>query len=151
MRFARAGASVTAVDLSAKSLELAARRAKMLGLEDRIQFYHANAELRQVLDMIGGGYFSADAHDRFTPIVDAVTTHRDHFMLLADYESYIACQDRVDALYRTPDDWAKRAILNIAAMGGFSSDRAVMEYAERIWHVKTAELHPHALSVQNAV
>ena len=57
-------------------------------------------------------------------------------MLLADYESYVACQERVDALYRNQDEWARRAVLNIAAMGRFSSDRAVTEYAEKIWNVK---------------
>ena len=57
-------------------------------------------------------------------------------MLLADYASYIACQDRVDALYRDQEEWARRSILNVAGMGKFSSDRTIREYAERIWGLK---------------
>lgn len=98
--------------------------------------YHANAELRQALDMINGGYFSPDDPNRFRPIIDALTGQGDNFLLLADYESYIACQEQVDALYRDPAEWARRAILNVAGMGKFSSDRTIGEYAERIWGVK---------------
>ena len=60
----------------------------------------------------------------------------DHYMLLADYASYMACQERVDALYRDAESWSRRAILNVAGMGGFSSDRAVLEYARDIWNVR---------------
>ncbi len=98
--------------------------------------YNANAELRQVLDMIGSGYFSLDAPNRFRPIIDAVTGYGDRYLLLADYESYIACQERVDTLYRDPEEWTRRAILNVAHMGKFSSDRTIGEYADRIWGVK---------------
>lgn len=59
-------------------------------------------------------------------------------MLLADYASYIACQERVDALYRDQGEWSRRAILNVAGMGKFSSDRTTREYAERVWNVKSA-------------
>jgi glycogen phosphorylase len=97
--------------------------------------YGSNPELSRALDMIGGGYFSADAQDRFRPIFDALTIHGDHFLVLADFASYLACQDRVDALYRDPDEWARRAILNVAGMGKFSSDRAISEYANGIWNV----------------
>jgi starch phosphorylase len=101
--------------------------------------YNANAELRQALDMISSGYFSPDAPHRFHPIFDALTGYGDRFLLLADYESYIACQERVDALYRDPEEWSKRAILNVAGMGKFSSDRTIREYAENIWGVKPIE------------
>jgi len=112
--------------------EVAARRAAGYNPWD---IYHSNEELRRVLDMIASGYFSSDAPDRFRPILDVLTTHGDFFLLLADYASYVACQERVDALYRDPDEWARRAILNIAGMGRFSSDRAVLEYARNIWNV----------------
>jgi starch phosphorylase len=98
--------------------------------------YNANDELKQALDMINSGYFSPDAPSRFRPIFDALTGYGDRFLLLADYESYIACQERVDALYRDPGEWARRAILNVAGLGKFSSDRAIQEYADRIWGVK---------------
>ena len=98
--------------------------------------YNANAELRQALDMINGGYFSPDDPTRFQPIFNALTGQGDRYLLLADYASYIACQERVDALYRDPEEWARRAILNVAGMGKFSSDRTIGEYADRIWDVK---------------
>jgi glycogen phosphorylase len=98
--------------------------------------YGSNPELQQALDMIASGYFSPDAPQRFRPIFDALTTYGDHFLVMADYESYIACQDRVDGLYQDGDEWARRAILNVAGMGRFSSDRAILEYAETIWNVK---------------
>jgi starch phosphorylase len=100
--------------------------------------YNTNGELKQTLDMIAGGYFSPDAPHRFRPIFDALTGYGDHYLLLADYASYMDCQKRVDALYRSPDEWAKRAILNVAGMGRFSSDRAIRDYAEKIWNVKPA-------------
>ena len=70
----------------------------------------------------------------------------DHYLLLADYASYIAAQDRVDALYRNADEWARRAVLNIAAMGVFSSDRTIAEYARDIW--KTTPMQLDARPVQ---
>ncbi|MFA5073994.1 MAG: glycogen/starch/alpha-glucan phosphorylase [Nitrospirota bacterium] len=100
------------------------------------EIYQGNSELRQVIDMIRGGYFSPDDQDRFRLLMDGLTGSRDQFLLLADYASYLACQDRVDALYRDREDWAKRAILNVASMGHFSSDRSIKEYADAIWHVK---------------
>ncbi len=112
--------------------EVAAIRAKGYTPRD---IYSVNAELKHALDMIASGYFSPDAPGRFLPIFDALTSS-DHFLLLADYDSYIACQERVDALYRDSEEWTKRAILNVAGMGRFSSDRAIMEYAENVWKLK---------------
>jgi starch phosphorylase len=100
------------------------------------EIYHSNEELRQALDMIAAGYFSTDAPDRFRPIFDALTTGGDRFFLLADYASYVVCQERADALYRDEDEWTRRAILNVAGMGRFSSDRAVLEYANAIWNAE---------------
>jgi starch phosphorylase len=116
--------------------EVAALRTKSYNPWD---IYNTNAELRQALDMIAGGYFSPDAPHRFRPIFDALTGYGDHFLLLADYASYIACQDQVDALYRDPEEWSRRAILNVAGMGRFSSDRTIREYAETVWNVKAVE------------
>ena len=96
-------------------------------------YYHANEELREVLDMIGSGFFSPDDPDRFKPIVDTLLQHGDHYLLLADYAAYIACQERVDVAYRDQEQWMKSAILNVANMGKFSSDRTISQYAEQIW------------------
>ena len=98
-------------------------------------YYHGNPELKQVLDMIGSGYFSPDEPDRFQPIVDALLRYGDHYLLLADYASYVACQERVGALYQRREEWIRKAILNVAGMGKFSSDRTIRQYAEQIWHV----------------
>ena len=95
----------------------------------------ANEDLRRALDMIGSGYFSPDQPDRFRPIVDALTQGGDYYLLTADYPLYMAAQDRVEQLYRNPDEWTRRAILNVARMGKFSSDRTVLEYAREIWNV----------------
>jgi glycogen phosphorylase len=104
---------------------------------DPWDIYNSHAELRQTLDMIGSGFFSPDEPGRFRPIFDALTGYGDHYLLLADYEAYLACQDRVDALYRDPEEWSRKAIVNVAGMGKFSSDRTIFEYAERIWGVKS--------------
>jgi starch phosphorylase len=86
--------------------------------------------------MISGGYFSADAPNRFRSVFDALTGYGDHYVLCADYAAYITCQERVDALYQDPEEWSRRAIRNVAGMGKFSSDRTIREYADRIWGVK---------------
>ena len=97
--------------------------------------YDANDELRQALDMIAGGRFSPDDPSRFRPVFDRLTSEGDQYLLLGDYAEYVACQARVDALYRQPDEWARRAVLNVARLGGFSSDRTVADYARLIWNV----------------
>ena len=99
-------------------------------------YYHTNEELKKALDMIATGFFSPDDPHRFRPLFDVLTVKGDHFLLLADYQSYIACQEKVDAVYRDENEWSRRAILNVAGMGKFSSDRSVTEYAETIWKVK---------------
>jgi starch phosphorylase len=105
----------------------------------------ANAELKQVLDMIGTGFFSPDQKDRFQPIVRALTSGGDRFLLLADYSSYVECQDRIATLYRDADAWSRKAILNVASMGVFSSDRTIREYAQEIWGTRPVriELNKH--------
>jgi starch phosphorylase len=98
--------------------------------------YQANAELRQTLDMIRGGYFSPGNRDLFAPVVDTLLTGGDHYMLLADYDSYLRCQQAVDASYQNPKEWTRKAILNVANIGGFSIDRLVQQYAHEVWHAE---------------
>jgi len=97
--------------------------------------YDRNAELRLALDMIGTGYFSPAEPGRFRHLFERLTSGGDPFLLLADYASYVACQERVDTVYAQPDEWSRRAVLNVAAMGPFSSDRTVTEYARRVWNI----------------
>ncbi len=106
--------------------------------------YHANAELRAVLDMIGSGFFSPDEPDRFKSIVDALLQHGDKYMLLADYASYIACQKKVETAYQDREQWIRKAILNIANMGKFSSDRTIMQYAKQIWDAQPVAISDQA-------
>ena len=96
-------------------------------------YYHANNDLKWALDMIGSGYFSPEQADLFRPIVDNLTHGGDSYLLLADYATYIAAQKQVDALYRDQTQWTRRAILNVAGMGKFSSDLTISEYAKKIW------------------
>jgi len=101
------------------------------------EYYDRLPALRKVLDQIAEGDFSKENRDLFKPIVDALLNQGDHYMVLADFESYVACQEEAGNLYRDADEWARRAILNTAAMGKFSSDRTVAEYARDIWGVQT--------------
>ncbi|MGE3507655.1 MAG: glycogen/starch/alpha-glucan phosphorylase [Vicinamibacterales bacterium] len=96
--------------------------------------YHRNPELQRALDMIANGYFSPAEPSRFRQVFDRLTRDGDHFLLLADYASYIACQDQVDAVYARRDEWARQALHNVAGMGHFSSDRTVADYARRVWN-----------------
>ncbi|MDD4929870.1 MAG: glycogen/starch/alpha-glucan phosphorylase [Gallionella sp.] len=102
---------------------------------DPVSYYQENSELKLALDMIASGYFCPDEPARYQCIVDALLNKGDQYLLLADYAAYIECQDKVSLLYRDPQEWTRRAILNVAGMGKFSSDRTVREYAERIWHI----------------
>lgn len=99
------------------------------------EYYNANEELRQVIDQIDSGVFSSGNADLFKPLVESLKS-RDEYLLLADYQAYIDCQDRVSQAYRDRESWNRMSILNTARMGYFSSDRAIRQYAEEIWHVK---------------
>jgi len=92
-------------------------------------------ELQRVLEAIRDGRFSPQEPSRYTAIYDVLVNWGDQYLLLADYASYIAAQERVDTLYRTPDAWARKALRNVAGMGPFSSDRTIAEYARDIWRV----------------
>ncbi len=100
------------------------------------EVYHANAELKRALDMIGEGFFSPREMERYLGIYHALLDHGDHYMLLADYASYMACQDEVDTAYTDAQGWARKAIFNVARLGAFSSDRSIHDYARNIWNVE---------------
>lgn len=95
-------------------------------------YYEENRELKQVIDQIRDGYFSPENRQLFQPITDSLLRH-DPYFVLADYASYIACQEKVSEIYRDRAQWIKTAILNVARSGKFSSDRAIRQYAENIW------------------
>lgn len=100
-------------------------------------YYRENLELKRVLDMIQDGYFSPHHRDLFHPIVDSLLKDGDNYLLLADYASYIECQELVNQTYLDQDKWTKMAIHNVASMGKFSSDRTIKQYADEIWDAKS--------------
>jgi starch phosphorylase len=98
--------------------------------------YEHEAETRRALDLITSDAVSRGQSGLFQSIRDVLLTQGDFYRHLADLSSYVATQDRVGALYMQPDDWARKAVLNVAHSGRFSSDRAIAEYAEDIWGVE---------------
>jgi starch phosphorylase len=103
-------------------------------------YYEQNSMLREVLDLIGSGALSNGDKDLFRPIVDNLLWH-DPFFLLADYQSYVDCQNQVSALWADHQNWTRKSILNAARMGKFSADRSIDDYCERIWKVKPVHVH----------
>ena len=103
-------------------------------------YYEQDAELRQVLTQIATGVFSPNDPGRYRDLVDSLINFGDHYQVLADFRSYVDCQDKVDELYREPEQWTTKAMHNIANMGYFSSDRTIQEYAENIWHIEPVKL-----------
>jgi len=98
--------------------------------------YDNEPEARAVLNLIFSDHFSRDEPGVFTPIRDALLTHGDFYMHLADLGSYLDADQRVRELYADPHAWARKAILNVAGSGKFSSDRTIAEYSADIWKVK---------------
>jgi starch phosphorylase len=98
-------------------------------------FYHGDHELKAVIDLINSGLFSHGDTTLFRPLTDHMINH-DTFMTLADYRSYVDCQQQVGEAWGDKSHWDQMSILNVARMGKFSSDRSIREYAERIWHVQ---------------
>ena len=95
-------------------------------------FYESNPHLREVIDALASGEFSRGDRGLFEPLIHSLLTC-DPYMLLADYQSYIDCQDQVDLAYQDPDHWTRMSILNVARIGKFSSDRAIRDYCSEIW------------------
>ncbi|HEX4772651.1 MAG TPA: glycogen/starch/alpha-glucan phosphorylase [Bryobacteraceae bacterium] len=98
----------------------------------------SNEQLRNVVDSLASGEFSRNEPDLFRPLVDSLRSE-DPYMLCADYQAYVDCQDRVSKIYADRDTWARMSILNTARMGYFSSDRAIREYCAEIWHARPLE------------
>ena len=101
-----------------------------------LRIYESHAQIKAVLDAISCGHFSPDEPGRYRALIDSLLWGGDHYMLLADFDSYVATQAKVDALYRDRAAWAKKAIANVAGMGFFSSDRTIAEYAREVWGIK---------------
>ena len=102
-------------------------------------YYVGNFDLKTAIDRLAEGAFSPEEPERYRDVVNALR-ETDYYQLLADYADYVAAQERVDELYRKPAAWTKSAILNVAGMGVFSSDRTIHEYATEIWNVQPLEM-----------
>lgn len=98
--------------------------------------YEANTELREAMDLIASGYFSSGDRELFRPLVESLLS-RDDYMLLADYQAYIDCQQKVNKAYQDQQNWTRMSILNSARAGHFSSDRSIREYCRDIWNMGT--------------
>jgi glycogen phosphorylase len=98
--------------------------------------YENEPETRAALDLIFSDFFSRNEPRIFEPLRDVLLTHGDFYMHLADLKAYLDADRRMMVLYARPDDWVRKAILNVAGSGKFSSDRTIREYASEIWKVK---------------
>lgn len=112
------------------------RRAK--GYRSR-DYYQTNPDLRLAIDRIASGFFSQGDTEVFQPLVTSLLNH-DPYFLLADYQSYIDCQQQVDLAFRDTERWTRMSILNVARTGIFSSDRAIQEYCDQIWNIQPVKV-----------
>jgi starch phosphorylase len=105
-----------------------------------MDYYNANQGLRDVIDLIRSGYFSRGDTELFRPLIDGLT-YQDPYLLLADFQSYVECQEKVAEAYRDEERWTRMSILNSARSGKFSSDRTIREYCTDIWHVNSVPIN----------
>ncbi|MEO8410934.1 MAG: glycogen/starch/alpha-glucan phosphorylase, partial [Propionivibrio sp.] len=100
---------------------------------DPRSIYLGNPMLNEALNKLDGGFFSPTERKRYHDLFNNLVNYGDHYLLLSDYADYVATQGRVDDLYLKPAEWQRKAILNIAGMGSFSSDRTIRDYATDTW------------------
>ncbi|UQA57333.1 glycogen/starch/alpha-glucan phosphorylase [Polyangium aurulentum] len=101
--------------------------------------YEADPELREAIDFIASGFFSPEERSLFHPLVDDLLG-ADRYMVMSDFRAYADAQKAVEQAYRDEESWSRMAALNIARVGGFSSDRTVREYAREIWGIVPVEV-----------
>ncbi len=106
---------------------------------DPHKFIEENHELSQIMNQLSSGFFCPEDPELFQPIVTTIMGG-DRYCILADYASYIECQEKVSQVYQDEEKWTKMAILNVAGSGKFSSDRAINEYAKNIWHISPVDI-----------
>ncbi|UXE64827.1 MAG: glycogen/starch/alpha-glucan phosphorylase [Woronichinia naegeliana WA131] len=102
-------------------------------------YYQGNEDLKGVIDLINSGFFAHGDTELFRPLTENLL-HQDPYFLLADYQSYLDCQEKVSQAYQDPQHWTKMAILNVARMGKFSSDRSIREYCQEIWNIESVQI-----------
>ncbi len=105
-----------------------------------MDYYNDNPDLKNVIDMITAGLFCPEQPELFRPITDSLLYHGDQYCLLADFDSYIKCQQVVAETYQDKAKWTRMSILNVANMGKFSTDRTIQQYTEELWNVKPVKI-----------
>ncbi len=103
---------------------------------DPWKIYDSNPALRRVLDALRDGFFNLDQPGLYQPILDSLLTNGDHYLVLADFDAYVACQEKVAQAFLDQKAWARMCLHNIAHSGKFSTDRTIAEYAREIWDIK---------------
>lgn len=99
------------------------------------QICQQNEGIRDIIESIGNGSFSNGDRELFRPVVDSLMSRHDPYLLILDLEAYISCQNRVNDAFLDPEAWIRMAILNVARMGKFSTDRTIKQYSEEIWGI----------------
>jgi len=98
-------------------------------------YYRSDPQLKDVIDLVQGGFFSRGDSELFRDITDGLL-HHDPYLLFADFASYVTCQQRVSEAFLDREHWTRMSILNAARSGKFSSDRSIRQYCEDIWHAE---------------
>ena len=113
--------------------EVVARRAEGYSPPDEVA---RNPVLKRAIELLDSGYFTPDNIFDSKVVSDRLLGHGEHFMVLADFDEYMAAQARVDELFRNTEEWTRKSVINALSMGPFSSDRSIREYADNIWAIK---------------
>ncbi|MBN1412790.1 MAG: glycogen/starch/alpha-glucan phosphorylase [Spirochaetales bacterium] len=104
------------------------------------QYYNSNPELKKTLDLIKDGFFSKNKPRLFQPIIEALLYQGDRYLMLADFQSYLDCQERVNSVFLDKEKWREMSIINTAQIGKFSTDRTITDYAKEIWGAKAVPI-----------
>jgi glycogen phosphorylase len=131
------------------------REMQQKGTYNSRELYDTDADIREVMDAFASDRFCPNEHGLFRWIFDELVHRGDRYFHLADFSSYVAMQQEIDGEYIEQDVWWRKAVLNVARIGKFSSDRCVNEYAQNIWHIGPFErlarpAKPAALKVATA-
>ena len=108
--------------------------------------YNTDVEIRRAIQLIERDFFSMMEPGIFRPVTRSLVEWGDYYMLLADLRDYIETQERVDAAYKDPSGWDRKAIVNVARAGKFSSDRTIQEYASQIWRLRPCAVVPQPIA-----
>lgn len=100
------------------------------------EYYQKDPLLKRTIDTVRSGIFCGDEPDVYQPLIESLFSGGDRYMVLADFASYVACQERVAHTFRDATTWVRKSIFNVARMGRFSSDRTILDYASEIWNIR---------------